>query len=150
MGGAYDGGANDTLLRNWSENPVLLAAPAGTSDYAVDVRCSAATGCMATGFNTVVVNCPQGSVTLVADAVTKGAFNWTGPIDHDYAEGGLGTLSAAYTTLATGSGTGSTYTVGGGAGTSRWLLIRKVNPAGPECNAGPGSWGNAGRDAGLP
>jgi hypothetical protein len=148
--GAYDGGTTDTLVRNWSENPALLQAPIDTSDYAVDVRCSSATGCMATGFKTVAVNCPQGSVLLLPDALTKGMFNWTGPIDHDFAEGDLETLSASYTTLATGSGTGSAYTVGGAPGTSRWLLIRKVNPAGPECNAGPGTWGTTGRDANLP
>ena len=149
-GGAYDGGINDTLLRNWSENPALLAAPVSTNDYAVDVRCSSATGCTDTGFSTVAVNCPQGSTTLMADAVTKGTFNWTGPIDYGFAEGDLDTLSAAYSTLTTGSGTGSTYTVGGVVGTSRWLLIRKINPPGPECNAGLGSWGDAGRDSNLP
>jgi hypothetical protein len=149
-GGAYDGGINDQLLRNWSENPALRAAPVDTSDYAVDVRCSSATGCTGTGFNTVVVNCPWGSTTLMADAVTKGAFPWAGPIGYGFAEGDLNTLSAAYTTLATGSGAGSTYIVGGGAGTSRWLVIRRVNPAGPECNAGPGTWGSAGRDSNLP
>ena len=149
-GGAYDGGVNDTLLRNWSENPTLLEAPLDTNDYAVDVRCSSATGCNATGYKTVLVNCPQGSPTLMADAVTKGVFNWAGPIDYEFAEGDLDTVSAAYATLATGNGTGSTYTVGGGSGTSRWLLIRMINPAGPECNAGPGSWGNAGRDDNLP
>ena len=53
------GDAADTLLRSWTDNPVLVQAPVGTTGYVVDVRCSALTACDDSAPLTVHVTCPE-------------------------------------------------------------------------------------------
>jgi hypothetical protein len=52
------GNALDTLLRGWTDNPVIIQAPLGTSTYVVDVRCSADISCDSTISIEVPVSCP--------------------------------------------------------------------------------------------
>ena len=49
----------DTLLRSWTDNPVLVLAPLGTETYVIDVRCSTALSCVGSKNVEVVVNCPS-------------------------------------------------------------------------------------------
>jgi len=63
-----DGLSQDTLLRGWTDNPVIVQAPLGAATYVVDVRCSTATTCSASTSIEVPVNCPQsGAVELFGD-----------------------------------------------------------------------------------
>lgn len=141
-GGAFDGGTNDTLVRNWSEDPTLLAAPVNTTVYASDVRCSSLTSCTNTGFREVVVNCPTADLsyttTKVGGVVTH---HWQGPLAYVWAEGLL-PINATYTFNQSGSATGSSHVMT----QNGWFLFRPDTAAGPECNAGR-RWGTAARDA---
>ncbi|MCH7781353.1 MAG: hypothetical protein IH848_10940, partial [Acidobacteria bacterium] len=80
----------DTLLRNWSENGILLEAPNNDTNYAMDARCSALTTCVDTAYNTVVVTCPSSAggafPTVTADGSNnKNDFQWAGgAIDYAY------------------------------------------------------------------
>jgi len=157
--GTFETGV-DTLVRNWSENPILLQAPGDNTNYAADARCSALVTCVGTAHNTVAVNCPSTSTVFVGTLTTDGSnakndFQWSGGvIDHAVAEGLLSTLSGAYATDFTAFGLlGSSHTLVGGDG--HWLLVRSDTPsAGSFCNSpGPGPWdggGAAGRDGVLP
>jgi hypothetical protein len=146
--GVFNAGV-DNLVRDWSENAVLLVAPTTTTEYAAETRCSTLTTCAATATLTVPVTCPFGTIKLTADPVNKGKFDWAGPIDYAFAEGNLGSLSSSYTTTASGTGlNGGTRTV---VGSSIWLLVRGDKAVGPLCNEGPGPWdggGAPGRDSG--
>ena len=154
--GSFEPGT-DTVLRNWSENPFLLQAPGEGTDYAVDVRCSAATSCLNTAHHTVTVTCPSSTggpfPEITADGSNnKNDFQWAGPLNHALGEGTLATLSSAYATVASAAGlNGSGHTIGG---TDRWLLLRTDDPSGGGsfCNSGgqgPYDGGGApGRDAG--
>ena len=145
----------DVLVRNWSENPLLLQAPGDDTNYAVDARCSALTTCSDTTYNTVLVNCPKAFVpfpNVTADGA--GNFTWAGPIDYAFAEGLTSGLST-YTTTATGFGlNGSSHTITTAGDV--WLLLRTDEAQGAFCNVdGPGPWDGAegsapGRDVALP
>ena len=146
--GGYDAGT-DTLLRNWSENPLILQAPGDTTNFASDSRCSSATSCEGTAYNTVAVTCPDSSKVfpqITADGSNnKNDFQWTGgALNFAYGEGLLSGLSSAYATDSTGTGlNGAGHTLAGGDG--HWLLLRTDNPVsgGSFCNeaGGPGHWG---------
>jgi hypothetical protein len=156
--GSYEPGT-DTLLRNWSENALLLQAPANSSDYAVDVRCSALTSCAATVHKSVTVNCPispSGPPVSVGTVTADGSggksnFQWTaGTVAYAYGEGLLSTLDGSYTTATNGLGNAAGHTVTTGG--SIWVLFRTdAAGSGLYCNSpGPGSWGSTARDANLP
>jgi hypothetical protein len=155
--GGFESGT-DTLLRNWSENPLLLQAPGDTTNYASDSRCSAAISCEGTAYNTLAVTCPDSSKafpTITADGSgSKSNFQWSGgALNFAYGEGLLSTLSSAYATSSTGTGLNNSFhaILGGDS----WLLLRTDNPVsgGTFCNeaGGPGQYdagGGAARDAG--
>jgi len=82
--GTIDGA--DTLLRDWTDNPLYLDAPTGTKTYAVEARCSSDTAC-GTGtdnhfaFVTVSVSCPstgnlKTSFSQAIGADSKTQFSW--------------------------------------------------------------------------
>ena len=155
-GGTLGDDPGDELVRNWSENPLLLQALSDDTRYGVDVRCSSLTTCSGTAYRNVEVDCPSSAVadvgTVTADGSgSKNNFQWTaGTIAYAYAEGDLTTLSSSYVTSTTGTSTaaGHTITTGG----SVWVLFRTDTAGGGGfCNSpGPGSWGSAARDAVLP
>ncbi|MEE8410972.1 MAG: hypothetical protein V3S47_00615 [Acidobacteriota bacterium] len=145
----------DTLVRNWSENAILLDAPGNNTNYAVDARCSALTTCLSTAYNTVAVDCPSSADPVFPSFTTsnapKGLFEWAGPIDYAVAEGLLSNLTSAYmATVATTGLNGSTHTIATGG--TVWVLFRTDTAgAGAFCNSpGPGSWGDLDRDTALP
>jgi hypothetical protein len=151
-GGAYDD-VNDTLLRNWSENAILLQAPSDDVVFAADARCSSLTSCLGTAFATVDVACPDSSLlspTITADGSNnKNDFQWSGPINYAYAEGPISSLGTNYVPSSSGTGlNGANHTLVSGNG--HWLLIRTDNPVagGGFCNeaGGPGWWGVDGPD----
>jgi hypothetical protein len=82
---ACDGPA-DMLLRGWTDNPVLLQAPANNTDYVVEVRCSSAVTCADAASLTVSVNCPA----TAARNRSLGVFGPSGiePVGWLYAYGG--------------------------------------------------------------
>jgi len=70
------------MIRDWSENSVLIDAPELDTDYRVEVRCSADTSCAGSVVVDVEVDCPStGDLesvfpeTIVAQ--TKTRFSWT-------------------------------------------------------------------------
>jgi hypothetical protein len=52
------GDPDDTLVRDFTDEPVLVVAPMATVDYGVRVRCSTDISCQAGAVTTVTVNCP--------------------------------------------------------------------------------------------
>ena len=149
----------DTLLRDWTENPILLQAPGDTTNFAADSRCSSATSCLGTAYNTVVVACPDSTLlfpTITADGSNnKNDFQFGGTtVNYAFGEGLLSTLSAAYATDSSATGLNAAFhTLLGGD--DHWVLFRTDNPVagGTFCNqaGGPGGYdagGAPGRDAG--
>ncbi len=152
-GGAFGDDAGDTLLRNWSENAILLQAPGDDIVYAADARCSALTSCVSTAYAPIDVACPDSSLlapTITADGSNnKNDFQWSGPINYAYAEGPISSLGTNYVPSSSGTGlNGANHTLVSGNG--HWLLIRTDNPisGGTFCNeaGGPGWWGVGGPD----
>jgi hypothetical protein len=155
--GAFEPGT-DALIRDWTDNALLLEAPTDTTNYAVSVRCSTDLACSSTAYNTVTVNCPSsgggsgGIFPTIGATATKGTFTWTGSQDFAFAEGTLSTLSGAYATLTTGSSTGASHVTTSGG--SIWLLLRSEGgaPTGPLCNeqgsGGPWTSGGVGEVGG--
>jgi len=56
--------AGATLLRDWSDNPLLAIAPASTTVYAVQARCSTQIDCTASVVADVLVVAADGAATL--------------------------------------------------------------------------------------
>ena len=57
-------GSLDTVIRTWTDNPVLVDAPTETTDYVLEVRCSTDPTCSASLNETAVVACPGAIGTL--------------------------------------------------------------------------------------
>jgi hypothetical protein len=159
-GDGLGGGAQDTRLRGWSEAATVVQAPAATTSYVVDVRCSASPACSDSTATTVVVECPSsGSLSFPEVlAPSKSTLSWGISRMYDYAVGLLANLSS-YTRTRSGQGAGpaSTFSISGdvpGAGAGFWYLFRDTGPLGQGatgyCNAPGITWGSAGRDAALP
>ncbi len=51
--------AGATVLREWTENPVLIDAPSGATTYSVQVRCSTFTTCTDTETVATTIACPK-------------------------------------------------------------------------------------------
>jgi hypothetical protein len=165
-GNGLGGDAADTLLRDFSDDPILPQAPgAGTTTYVVEVRCSSAPGCVDSVARDVVVDCPTsgargGASTIFQTivAVDANTLSWAEPEEVVFAEGDLAGVSS-YTTTATGTSSGAVSTHP--MGSAEWYLLRSTGGVGGEfCNSagGPGSWasggagesGTPGRDSVLP
>ncbi len=69
-------------LRGWTDNPVILVAPAFTTNYVIEARCSSLTSCAASTNVIATVNCPASVVTPTAFGDTifaeanKNEFAW--------------------------------------------------------------------------
>jgi hypothetical protein len=147
----------DTLVRGFTDNPILLQAPpAGVTTYLVQARCSSAPACIDTFPRDVVVDCPTsgargggGGIFETIIAPDKNTLTWTTPQDIAYAEGDIVNVST-YGTSATGTASGvSSHPMG----SAEWYLIRSTSGGGEFCNSagGGGSWSSGGAgESGVP
>jgi hypothetical protein len=162
-----DGDANDscgdpadTLLRGYTDNPLYVDAPAFTSRYLVEVRCSSfptAPACRGAQSLLVTVICPSTGTQSVdfpsIFATGKTALEWLGPQTYNHGTGLLSDVST-YTTTSSGIGQGPavSHPLGGNppVDVGYWWLFR-VSGGGDKCNA-TNTYGNLARDAapGLP
>ena len=159
MGGTlqYQFWAGSTLLRGWTDNPILLQAPLGTTTYSVDVRCTSLTSCADSTALEVVVNCPA-SGNLVADFETVtasglNALDWTTSTAYNYGRGLLSALNASYVTDDSGTNVGpaTSHDISGTptAGDGWWYLFKGAGASGGYCNEGS-TYGSTERDTALP
>ena len=153
-------GIEDTVLREWTDNPELLHAPRQTKSYIVEVRCSSDAACADTAGITVPVNCPAsgnlgGFPTLVATDPTT--LEWATELAYDYGKGWLTDLGT-YATIENGQNQTPATFMNIAAdepadGTGFWYLFRQPGPLGGEtvyCNAPGNTWGDPTRDDTLP
>ena len=157
-GNNVGGDPADTLLRNWTDNTAIVAAPVLTTTYVMDVRCSTATTCVGTTATTVAVNCPS-SGNLGFPTVTapdKTTMSWGNLLAHNWAKGNLAQVGS-YITSGTGLGNATSYDTSADnplAGQGLYYLFRNQGTVGTGgtgfCNDPGITWGNAARDAALP
>jgi hypothetical protein len=110
--GVIDG--SDTLLRDWTDNPLFLDAPSQTTGYAVQSRCSSDTACGSVdqqfAFVTVTVLCPSSGAlsspfTQSVTASSASQFSWGVADTVDVYRGNLaGGGSGAGASSLTGTG----------------------------------------------
>jgi hypothetical protein len=87
----------DTLIRDWTDNPVYDTAPMADTNYAVNVRCSSAPDCTSAGdakeaFQLIEVECPStGNAGFGQDifANTKTQYIWNVAATVDVLRGNL-------------------------------------------------------------
>jgi hypothetical protein len=150
-----------TVLRGWTDNPILVQAPEGSATYTVDVRCSSLTTCTGSASLPVNVNCPAsgnlgGNIAVSASSTAALAFD--GTYSYHYCEGtkaGLAAYTCSFANYpATGNGASYAWQLGTPtAGNFNWALFRVPGTLGAGtgfCNDPGVSWGNTGRDAVLP
>jgi hypothetical protein len=164
--GQFESGV-DTLLRDWTDNPVFLDAPQETTSYGVNVRCSSAPNCGGTlnpptAVVTVVVACPSSGTVFDppfpqairvdkpnlagAEPDVNASVNWTTAAKVDAIRGNLNTLKSS-----SGNFTGTVQAcIGNNVTTSSITdntspgaagdgLYYLVRGSGQFCNA-PGTW----------
>jgi hypothetical protein len=159
-GNGLGGDAQDTLLRGWTDNSVLLNAPSTTTTYVMEARCSTATSCKNQTAVTVGVNCPS-SGTLVfpmVGAPNNTTLAWSSSETYNWARGSLASLSASYPTTgsATNVGPATSFSIGADVvapGSGNWYLFRRPGALGGGtgfCNDLGTSWGSVQRDGALP
>jgi hypothetical protein len=150
----------DTVLRDWTDNPILLDAPIGNTRYSVQVRCSTDTSCeapdIATASLSIGVTCPGigGSLdpgpfpqTINVSKGTSPTINltWTTPTIVDAVRGDLNLLRSNggnFTTTVEACLANNTVTnsvpdstaVAGGVG--KYYVVRIGDP---QCNE-QGTW----------
>jgi hypothetical protein len=105
--------AGATVLREFSENPVFIAAPQNDTDYLVEVRCSTDTACGGSASVDVDVDCPSsgnlgGIFATISAEGDKSTFSWTGSVNYMLHQGDLSDASTLTGTQTTGSGTSFT------------------------------------------
>ncbi len=150
------GDPSDSLLRDWTDNPVYIDAPSASTDYGVIARCSSAPACGSGGTNTaflpVTVTCPStgtigGPFGQAVGFSDKTTLSWTTSTTYDAIRGDLGTLRTSGTfngsvqaCLANdATGTSVTDATDPTSGNGLYYLVRGGGGAGA-CNATP-SWG---------
>jgi hypothetical protein len=146
------GDAGDTLLRTWTENPILDQAPAVTTAYGVEVRCSTLPTCQGTATTLVPVPCPStGNAKAPFDQAigfaSKTQLAWPAAEPADVIRGDLGLLRSSGGQF---NGTveaclGNDVSVSSlvdatlpASGAGKYYLVRGAGPS-PYCNATP-SW----------
>ena len=82
-------GTLDTVLRTWTDDPLLVDAPNRTSDYVLEVRCSTDRTCAASLFVTVPVACPGdiGPLSCGRSPATCTYDSGAGGMETDFAKG---------------------------------------------------------------
>jgi hypothetical protein len=158
----------DTILRSFTDNPDLIDAPANTTKYAVDVRCSSLPSCAASTSVTVPVACPTDNLFPTVLWPTKTTMSWGTSLTYQQAGGTNAGLATFTDTLASNptdvqaaatscSASCEANAAAPAAGTFRWWLFRVsgAKTALGFCNSV--TWGPsgtdpsaAGRDAVLP
>ncbi len=152
----------DTMLRDWTDNPVLVEVPPAETNYGVKARCSSTNTCSGTdtAFLTVTVNCPASGNLGFNDPIgfnTKTSIDWASAFTVDAIEGDLGTLlagasfansvnSCLVNDVNTNSVSAPNTPV---LGSGFYYLVRQAT-AGTFCNEGTQTWGDAKRDGELP
>ena len=157
----YQFSADGTLIRSWTDNPVLVSAPIGTTNFLVEVRCSTALTCVDSFALEVPVNCPAsgnlGANIAVTAPPSKTAYDFDASYTYHFCEG-ADTNLPSYTCNALnypGTSSGASHTMVLGtppAGSFFWSLFRTSGTlgAGTYCNDPGNSWGSTARDAVLP
>jgi hypothetical protein len=151
---------NGTLLRAWTDNPILVDAPLVTTDYEMQARCSTEVDCLGSASVEVVVNCPNSgnltypTVTATATpGTTPTSLDWGLDMAYDFLRGDLATLDNTYTGTP-GSDSGPALDISGDTvnmGDGLWYLFRGQGGGGSAfCNdLGTNSWGTEQRDAAI-
>ena len=159
--------AGDTLMRNWTDNAILLDTPNVASTYGVAVRCSSDPDqitCSGSDTQAVTVNCPStgtlgSNFPNVLEADTATDYSWGGSLSVDVSVGSLNTLrsggnftgSVNSCLLNDATASGFTDATDPGAGNGLYYLARLAG-GGSACNAtnsysSGGAGEAAGRDA---
>jgi hypothetical protein len=149
-GNGMPGDAGDRLLRTWTEDPFLEQAPAVTTRYGVEVRCSTQHACQASTTTLVTVPCPstgnaRAPFGQAVGFASKTQFSWPAAESVDVIRGDLGALRSSAgqfngtveACLANDMSVSSVNdAIAPGAGAGKYYLVR---PAGPSayCNATP-------------
>jgi hypothetical protein len=137
-----------SVLREFSENPYLVDAPAAAVTYTVEVRCSTDVTCTDQTTIDVTVACPTGNTPLLGvfpetiQATSGSTWGWSIARGFQLLQGtlaGVGTYSGTYS-----SGSGSSFTDGaplpGGTVNGKYYVVREL---GDFCNE-IGSWSSGG------
>jgi hypothetical protein len=139
---SQDGGT--TVLREFSENPVFIAAPQDDTDYLVEVRCSTDTSCLGSAVVDVDVDCPAsgnlGAIFPVITAADKTTWSWTPAKTYLLWQGDLDLVSSYTGSGSTGAGTSFTHVPTPAAGFGYYYLVREL---GEFCNDN-GLWTSGG------
>ena len=147
-------------VRGAREDPILVAAPSGTTTYDVEVRCSTLSSCADTETVVVQVDCPAtGNLRRFSEVVSTGAgqFSWTPLVpgtDHNpeipgefqVHRGAVVDLPDYSTGSIAASGqTGTVWIDGSVPATSTYYLFaRDGSRSGLGCNEIPFLWGSGG------
>jgi hypothetical protein len=140
---SQDGGA--TVLREYSENPVLIAAPQNDTDYLVEVRCSTDTDCDDSTTVNVDVSCPAsgnlGGIFPTIIATDKTTWAWTPARTYLLWQGDLVLVGTYAGSDSAGSGTSFTHLPTPAVGSGYYYLLRVLgeycNDNGPWTSGGP-------------
>jgi hypothetical protein len=140
-----------SVLREFSENPVLVDAPVAAAQYSVEVRCSTDTSCDDQTTIDVTVVCPTGATPLLGlfpetiQATSGSTWGWSVSRGFDLLQGPLNGVSTYAGTRSTGAGTSFTdgSSLPGGTVNGKYYVVREL---GDFCNE-IGSWsGGGGRE----
>jgi hypothetical protein len=150
-----DGGS--TVIRDYSENAVIVTAPTSDTDYLVEVRCSTDLDCGGSATVDVDVDCPSSGnlgggvfATITAEA-NDTTWSWTGGVSYVLHIGDLSAVSTLAGTQSTGSGTSFTHVPVPGVSAGYYYIVREAgfcNSAGSWTTGGLGE--QPGRDTTLP
>jgi hypothetical protein len=157
------GDPEDTLLRGFTDDPFYVDAPRATTDYVLDVRCSAEpdnSSCTNTVAITVEVDCPTGGGLPAFPPISapdRSTLSWGTETGYNFAKGMLADVS---TYVLTDGGedqpAASGFDISGDTptpDTGLWYLFRLAGALGAQpiyCNQPTITWGNVSRDANLP
>jgi hypothetical protein len=138
------GGA--TVLREFSENPILIAAPQNDADYLVEVRCSTDTSCLDSAVVDVGVGCPSsgnlGGIFPTIIAIDKTTWTWAPAKSYLLWQGDLDLVSSYAGNDSPGAGTSFTHLPTPAVGNGYCYLVREsgeyCNENGPWTSGGPG------------
>jgi len=137
-----DGGT--MVLREYTENPVFIAAPQSDTDYLVEVRCSTDTDCGDAVTVDVDVACPSsGNLAGIFPAITatdKTTWTWTPAKSYLLWQGDLALVNGYSGDLSAGSGSSFTHSIEPSPGSAYYYLIRET---GEFCNEN-GPWTSGG------
>jgi hypothetical protein len=147
----------DTILRSFTDNPDLIDAPANTTKYAVDVRCSSLTSCASSTSVTVAVACPTDNLFPTILWPNKTTINWGTSLSYQQAGGTNAGLTTYTDTIvatnpsdvrpaASSCSAGCEADAAPAANTFRWYLFRVAGAKTPLGFCNSVTWGPSGTD----